>query len=829
MQGNSYINAYYHNNKIYHKYISEDGKRHLDAVNYEPILGYRVEEETGWTDVFRNNLKTIRFDSMKESREWKNSNKGCFDIYGDISHHISFLGQTYKGTIKPKKEFMKIFNFDIECYVEAGQGFPKASNPKNFINAITFQNMVTNHYYVFSLKDYTPKAENISYYKCNSESHLLRTIIDFIARMDVDILVGYNIEVFDIPYIVDRITLLLGEDEAKNLSPIKKVSRDSKIVNKREATVYKIEGIIIFDYLTLYQKFVFDNRESYSLDYISNFELGKEKLNYKEEFGDLNTLYDINFETFIDYNIKDVELVYLLDQKLKFIDIAIGYAYSMFTGLDDIFGTLKPWDSLLYHILYHKNILCNPNKASSAEAFMGGYVKEPIKGMHKWLTIYDIVSSYPNQIIQSNMSMETIVPDYIIDKNEDLKKIKLDWSDIDKCTDMSKLKTIQPILEKHGVTFTANGYFFKTDKQGFIPEIVEQIFNERVKLKKIVRTIKDKNEKEYIENLILILKIKINSLYGAISAPYFRWFDIRIASAVTYQGQLCVKGAGNYLIEKHPDLLWVYADTDSVQLSLQKIVERRFKNNIPDIETTCKFLLKYQDKIIEPLIEEFYANLNYNLNTFKPAVQMEHEMISDISIFIEKKKYATKILFKEGEWFLTKPKLKIKGIEVVRSSTPQVCRDKLKQAIELIFDTADNETLITFIDKFRNEFKTFSFEQVAFPRGVKFSDYTLDSKSLPIHVRAAFVFNKALKDNKLQNKYEAIGDGSKIKFCYIKEPNKFRSNIIGILDKMPIEFNDMCQIDIDLQFQKSFIQPLDKIFSAIGWVTEKTCNLDDFF
>lgn len=825
-------------NQLLHKYI-EDGVRKQELVNFQPVRGYECAEETEWKTVYGKNLYVRRFDNMEQCKEWTADNNGIFRIYGDIKNEIGFITETYSGDVPVQKSMMNIYNLDIEVYCGT-TGFPKATNPENYINAITLQNMVTNQYYVFSLKDYTPTKPNVHYEKCTDESNLLVQLIDFFNRNDIDIITGWNIEFFDIPYIHDRMCMLLGENEFKKLSPVRKVRKNTKTVNNKELVTWDIQGIINWDYYLLYDKFTFDNKESYTLDFISNYELGQEKTKFKEEFGDLNTLYNDNFEKFIEYNIRDVELVYLLDQKLKFIDIALAYTYMMKCDAENIFGTLYPWDAFLYNELYHKHILCNPKRGASAMEFMGGYVREPDKGMHDWITVYDIVSSYPNQIISSNMSPETVISRQIVDEDEELQGILEKFHSIEKCIEVDKMAEITPILQKKNMTYTSNGQFFSTVKQGFIPEVVQRVFKERVAVKGLIKAAKEKGDRaeiEYLESRSQVLKIALNSLYGAISAPYFRWFDIRIATAVTYQGQLCARGAGTYLNE-NLELPWKYSDTDSLFFSLKEIVEQRFGDQQPDKETIVKFLLKYQDKILQPCIDEFFDKLAANMNQHQATIKMEHECIADVAIFVEKKKYVMHQLYKEGEWFIDKPKLKVKGIEIVRSSTPQVVRDKLKTAVAMIFDTMDNDALITFIEGFKKEFYQMSFEQISSPRGVKFGtidsktneyrEYSLESKGLPIQVRAAFIYNQCLEKWKL-DKYVPIGDGSKIRFCYIKKPNKVGSDVIACIDKMPPEIKSQFQIDYPTQWAKTFVAPLTKIFECIGWNFSKTNSLEAFF
>jgi DNA polymerase elongation subunit (family B) len=281
---------------------------------------------------------------------------------------------------------------------------------------------------------------------------------------------------------------------------------------------------------------------------------------------------------------------------------------------------------------------------------------------------------------------------------------------------------------------------------------------------------------------------------------------------------------------------------NSIFLNLSNIVKNRYGDKEPDKETIAKFLVKYHEKIIEPKIEEFFNKLNKNLNMFAFSLEMEYEGLSSAVIFVEKKKYCMAQVYSDGKWYLDKPKMKIKGIEVVRTSTPFCVREKIRETLDLIFETGDNKLLIAFIEKFRKEFYKMSFEEVAMPRGVNFYGnrtdkrtgvtnrilYELGTKGLPINVRAAYIFNKALKDFKLEKKYPPIENGDKIRYAYIKQPNYLHSEIVGCSDKLPKELKDKFQIDYPKMFDKTFMSPLEKIFSTIDFKTEES-GLDDFF
>jgi DNA polymerase elongation subunit (family B) len=786
---------------------------------------------------------------MSEAAEWKEANKKMIDVYGDIRPEVAFIAENYIGDMFPQKAFMNIYAIDIECI--GHKGFPKAANPEDFISCVTFLNMVTKQYYVLGLVDFKNTRRDVHYYKCRDEKHLLLSIADFVRRQEIDIITGWYSTAFDIPYIVERMELVLGEGASKDLSPTHKIRKGTKIVNKKEVTVYDIHGIIALDYLDMYQKFTFENKETYNLDFIAKAEGVGGKLEFKEDYGDLTTLYNQNPQLYIEYNIMDVELIDNLDMKLKFIDLAISYAYMMKCDIGNIFGTVAPWDALLYSELRGKGILVPPLKANHKEDYVGGFVAEPKRGRVKWVSVYDIVSSYPNTICSYNISPDTIINTN--DLPEDLYRLICDMTDIEDYYNLDdpKLAEITKLLKKYSMCLCANGTVYTTERMGFLTDIVGRIFADRKKVKGQIKALKNKgpgdNKAQYdldlgvLENKSQVLKIAVNSVYGALANEYFRFFDIRLACAITSSAQVSNKGVTRYITTRLPDISLVYGDTDSNFLSFEKTVAKRYPNGEPDPETVTKFILKYQEKVLEPVINRFFVELGDTFNMYQRTIQMEAECIADVSIFVEKKKYAMHQLWKEGEWFIEKPKLKIKGIEVVRSSTPAVVRTKLKEALGLMFG-ADNESLIDFVESFKKEFYKMGFDAISFPRGVNFwktvtdargnetmEEYTIESKSLPIAVRASFVFNKALEDNHLEDKYLQISTGSKIKFCYIKKPNKFRSDVIGVLAKMPEEFNNHFKIDYDTQWEKAFAAPLTKILDCIGWTIEYVQTLEDFF
>ena len=726
-------------------------------------------------------------------------------------------------------------------------GFPHPNSANFPVNAITIHEIVTDTYQVISLKDYTDERENVAYFKCANEKILLNKFLDLFETDKPHILTGWNIDLFDIPYLVNRINRIMGEDD------VKRMSRD-RVVKQREKTnsngkkdyYYSLQGHIIWDYIDLYKKYQQEPRERYSLGFISQYELGMDKVDYSE-YENLSELYQNDFQKFIEYNIKDTTLVGELDKKLGYIDLALSVMYKAKCSPDAIFGTVQPWDCLIYNELLKRKMLCPPHKRSFKVEFPGGYVKSPEVGLHDWVVVYDIVSSYPNQIRSFNISPETVIndkdlPEELFEASRRLAFIKHENdTDLDRCPceDIEAIEKYSELFEKYNVCFTANGKFFRKDVEGIIPSIYSKLFNERLGYKRIgkakkaeynkTKDPKAKFEADQAELYSYTLKILLNSGYGAMSNIHFRYFDIRMAEAITTNGQTCCRGISKYLDDTYKDIKRIYNDTDSVFYSLSDLIKKRYPKGEPDKKTVLDFILKFNHQVFEPKIKEYLNRLSKAMNMRELTIDMEAECIADSSLHTAKKRYIMSKVWDEGTFHLDKPKFKIRGVEIVRTSTPQMVRDKLKEAVNLIFETKSNDALIDFVDKYKKEFYKSNFEDIAFPRSVTFSNYTLNTKGLPIGVRAAFIYNKFLKDNKLDDNYQLIADGDKIKFCLIKEPNKLKSNVVGIPSRLPEELNQVIEINYEEQFNKTFLAPLKSIFEAIGWSYERKASLDDFF
>lgn len=671
--------------------------------------------------------------------------------------------------------------------------------------------------------------------------------MEFWTRFHPDVVSGWNIKFFDIPYLVNRITKLFDEAEAKKLSPWNKLSMREVMFMNRDHQSYDMVGIAALDYIELYKKFTYSQQESYRLDHIAHVELGEKKIDYSE-FENLHQLYKQDFQKFVEYNIKDVELVEKLEDKMKLIELALTLAYDNKVNYDDVFTQVRMWDAIVYNYLKRKNIVIPPMKrGEKSSQYEGAYVKEPKPGLYNWVASFDLNSLYPHLIMQYNISMETILSpktfDMVLDATA--KQVSVE-SLLNETHDLEFLK-------ERNLTVTPNGQFFKRNEQGVMPEIMDSMYKDRTRYKKLAIEAKkkietvldDKNQVTYLEkqiarynNLQLAKKVTLNSAYGAMGNQYFRFFDIRIAEAITTSGQLSIRWIENKmnvymnkLLKTKGEDYVIASDTDSIYLNLGPLIDKLYPN-VSDPNKVIQFMDKVCEQRLQPFIDKTYQDLADYVNAYQQRMEMKRESLADKAIWTAKKRYILNVYNNEGVQY-AKPKLKIMGLEAVKSSTPSACRTKIKEAINIIM-TKTEDDLHKFIQTFRKEFKAMPIEDISFPRSVNgLAEYgdaaQIYKKGSPIHVKGALVYNHFLRTLKLTKKYQLIQEGEKIKFVYLKQPNIFNNNTLAFLSGLPKQLDAEQYIDYDLQFQKSFLEPLDIILSSIDWHTEKVESIDSFF
>jgi DNA polymerase elongation subunit (family B) len=568
------------------------------------------------------------------------------------------------------------------------------------------------------------------------------------------------------------------------------------------------------------------------LDYIASVELGQKKLDHSE-YDTFKDFYTKGWQKFVEYNIIDVELVDRLEDKMKLIELAITMAYDAKANYVDVFSQVRMWDTIIYNYLKKRNIVIPPkNRSNKNEKYAGAYVKEPIPGKYDWVVSFDLNSLYPHLIMQYNISPETL-------KDERHPTATVD-----------RILSEELNFELYKDTAVcANGAMYRKDKRGFLPEIMEKIYKDRTVYKKKMLAAKQAYEKTPTKtlekeiarcnNIQMARKIQLNSAYGAIGNQYFRYYKLANAEAITLSGQVSIRWIENrmnsYLnkILKTEDVDYVIAsDTDSIYLNLGDLVEKVYEGREKTAESVVSFLNKICEVEFEKYIESSYQKLATYVNAYDQKMFMKRENIAERGIWTAKKRYILNVWDSEGVRY-EEPKLKMMGIEAVKSSTPAPCRSMIKDGLKLMMNGTE-EDVIKFIDECRTKFKSLPPEEIAFPRTVsdvkKYYNYTdIYSKGTPIHCRGALLFNYYIKKNKLDRKYSLIGNGEKIKFLYLKKPNIIRENVISFIQDFPRELGLDKYIDYDLQFEKSFVEPLKAILDAIGWNVEKTVNLELFF
>ena len=844
----------------------ENGKRFSERQNnFRPTLFVTSQKNSKWKTLEGEMVSKINPGTIKESKEFikKYEEVDNFNVYGNERFIFQYIADNYKGDIKFDTSKMRMITLDIE--VESERGFPEPESSDEEVLLVTVQDYNTKKIITWGQTkwgEFENKQANVDYRPCKDEFHLLTSFMDWWSNDPPDVISGWNIEYYDIPYLINRMIRLFGLKFARQISPWQLFREETHYLKGRERKYYDISGVTQLDYLNLYQKFTYTNQESYRLDHIADVELGQKKLDHSE-FDTFKDFYTKGWQKFVEYNIIDVELVDRLEDKMKLMDLAITMAFDAKVNFRDVFYQVRMWDTIIYNYLREKNIVIPPKgKVVKDEKYPGAYVKEPIPGKYDYVISFDLNSLYPHLIMQYAISPETLISRD--DLNTMISNAENDISaDRDKLDAMIKIRELSAKINVYKVldkeldlsplkvldwTMTANGAIYRRVK-GMLPDLMEKMYAERVTFKKRMLAAKQLNEtkpskaleKEIsrCNNIQMAKKISLNSAYGAIGNQYFRYFKLANAEAITFSGQTSIRWIENKINEfmnkilKTKDIDYVIAsDTDSIYLNLGPLVNTVFGDKKIEKVKIIDALDKFCQAKIEPFIDKSYYELADYVNAYDQKMQMKRENIADRGIWTGKKRYFLNVWDSEGVRY-TQPKLKICGLEVVKSSTPAPCRGMIKDALKLMMEGTEDE-VIDFIDSCRARFKMLSPEEIAFPRGVsdiiKYKSHSnIYIKGTPMHCRGALLYNYHIKKNGLDKKYSLIGNGDKIKFCYLKIPNKLGENVISFISEFPRELNLVKYIDYDLQFQKSFLNPLEIILDSIGWSTKKTVSLSSFF
>ena len=840
-----YSNIAISNNSILFRGV-ENGKRVQERIAYKPTLYLPTRKNTNYKTLFGQNLETKNFESIQECRNFVKTYDEVqqFKIYGMSRFEYAFIADNFKGMIDWNINHVNVAVIDIE--VGSENGFPDPYEATEPITAIAVRTLNAGMK-VYGCGSFNNNRDDVDYVQCKDEYHLCKYFLEDWSNDCPDLITGWNVKYFDIPYLVNRFRKILGEEMMKKLSPWRAVfERNNRGMNGRNMVSYDLYGLATLDYIELYKWYApgGKSQESYRLDHIANVELGENKISY-DEYDNLHQLYRLNYQKFIEYNIKDVELIIKLEDKLKLIELALTLAYDTKSNYEDVFAQTRMWDALIYNYLLDKNIIVPPkeNKIKDA-AFEGAYVKEPQVGKHDWVASFDLNSLYPHLLIQYNISPETLIEPE--NYSGDMKDVIRNIVSVDKLltcqVDTSKLKK---------VTITPNGQFFRTDIQGFLPKMMEEMYEDRKKFKKLMLKAQqdyqdetDPRKKVLLDNMVarynnlqLAKKVSLNSAYGALGSQYFRFYDLRMALGVTLAGQLSIRWIesklNNYMnkvLGTSEDYV-IASDTDSIYMRLGALVNKVFPNE-KDTNKVIEFMDKVCEEKIQPYIDKCYEELANYVRAYQQKMVMKREALADKGIWTAKKRYILNVYNNEGVRY-KEPKMKVMGLEMIKSSTPSAIREKMKESISLMLRGTETDVQ-NFIADFRKNFNQLPVEEISFPRGLNglktYSDsVTLYKKGTPIHVKGAILYNKFLIDSKLEKKYQLIQEGEKLKFTYLKMPNPLRDTVISFPSRLPKEFGLQSYIDYDTQFNKAFLDPIKVILDCMGWSTEKRNTLDSFF
>lgn len=825
-----YTNVNQYGNRILVRGVN-NGKTVQEKIEFKPSLFAKSQKESQYKSLYGDNLEEIEFADINDAKDFVKRYKEVenYPIFGNTNYAYQYITKTFPNEVEFDISQIKIWSLDIETSAELG--FPNVRDPKEELLLITIQDASTKELVTFGSKQFKVTKTNHTYIQCRDEYDLFQKFLAYFQENCPNILTGWNIEFFDIPYLCSRMARILGDDSVKKLSPWGVVNPKEFTRMSRTELIYDILGVAILDYLDLYKKFTYSAQESYKLDHIAKVELGKEKLSYAE-YTSFRDFYKNDWQKFVEYNVIDVELVDQLEDKMKLIELILTMAYDAKCNYVDVFSAVRTWDCILWNHLWKQNIVVHQREGLPSRSIVGAYVQEPRPGKYDWVVSFDATSLYPSIIMQYNLSPETQIRKAT--KNADVSSL------LKQSINLNDLK-------ENNYCMSANGFCYTREKQGLFPEIVQKLFDDRQKYKKLMLVAQSKYEetkdtkwrKEIAKynNFQMARKIQLNSLFGAWGNEFFRFYDSNIAEGITLTGQYIIQTVGAALNEylnkvcgTKDHIYSFYSDTDACYITLDPLVQKFYKDQPK--EKIVELLDKICNEKIEKAINKACDGLADYTNAFETKIYFKREVIADRGIWVAKKRYALNVYNNEGVQY-KEPKLKVMGLEIVRSSTPEPVRDALKQAVKLAL-TGTEQELQDYIREFESKYRKLEPELIAFPRGVNGVDKYTDRSSIykpatPMHVRGALLYNFYLKEQQIDKKYELISEGDKIKFIYLKEPNLIKENCIAFINVIPEEFNLKQYVDYDTMFEKSFLEPLTTILNGVGWSAKPQATLEGLF
>lgn len=841
-------------NRIYIRQINPDGTRTNFNVEYKPKLYLKSENPNcDFKTLYGEDLFEIEFQSIESAKEYAKASQD--KMFGYPRFEYACVDDQYPYDIEYKYEDLRVVFVDIE--VESDTHYSTIKNPDQPVTLI--QLLFNDVYYVFGTEFYESFDNNVKFIRCKDEIDLLKKFVQVFRKFDPDIISGWNSQGYDIPMLHERMNLLGLGDTFKKLSPFNYIDTTEVLVFGKMQLRVDIKGIQHLDMIELIKKFDRKKYENYKLDTVSKAVLKKGKTSYD---GKLSDLYVTDYKRFIEYGLTDVQLVKEIEDAKNLIRMVVMVGYMNKANYIDAMSQVRSWDNQIMIYLKHQDKMQVPYLIAKEdddfieagdEKFEGAYVFHPKTGRWEWVITDDVQSMHPSIIMAFNISPET----YLGNSNKNVEFFLKD------CTQYTRE------LIDTNATSLANGAMFDNTYEGFLPKIVRRVFNMRneakgeyKKYKKLVESLENSGDdslenKQLIKNyntevikydtLQFALKTSIAAVFGFLGNKYSRFYQLDMAEGITLTSQVMLKSGASEIERVVKELtnttepVMLYGDTDSLVYSVNSIVGKFIPKGTPK-EKIVEFLDRFHKSKIAIPLQDKITEIQYRMNAKEHSIRFVRDVISDVSILVAKKKYIMSVMDVEGVRY-TKPYLKLMGIESVKTSTPQFCRDKIETAIETILYKT-NDDLISYLNKTKSEFMKLPVEDISSPRGINdIEKYTTDSVVVdsfgddeaeesityktrtPMHVKASIFHNKLLMEYDLTKWYQPIENGDKIKFTYLKSPNPIGNNAIAFDGKLPEEFKLHKYVDYEMQYEKTFLNAIKGITTVIGWTTEESAGM----
>jgi len=826
----------------------KSGNRIAVDSTYHPYIFLEHNNSKDAISIFNTNLKKKVFRNQFEKSKYLKES-GITRVFENLSPAQQFLIDNF-WEVNETTDFsqfpMKLQFLDIETY--SVDEFPNVETANHPINIITIYDTILKRFITWGVKPCHKSNEDHTFIYCKSEHEMLSKFIDFIAKDYPDVILGWNSVLFDLPYLVNRIKNLLGEEEVARLSPMGRVySRSLRGQFGREQIRWYIDGISCLDYLDIYKRFCMVLRENYKLNSIAKIELGEEKIDYGET--NLSGLADTNWEKFVDYNVQDVRLLIKLEEKLQYFQLLRMLSYTGLTTMEAAMGSMSVIiGACAIRARYrNKRIPTFVRDEDDGKQNEGAYVSEPKRGFQKSIVSFDANSLYPSVMITLNLSPETKMG-VIESQNEKEVCIR----EVNGKTVNVPIVKFAQLVKQEKLSISKAKVLFSQKTKGIIPEMVDQYYKLRVQVRKDLKKAKksltgvQKSDPAYqrIKDEVNIhnikqhtIKIFINTVYGALGNKVFPLGDDDLARSITLTGQAVIKQGNlilsNYIKERanltqefvEENTPIIYNDTDSVYITLQPLIDSGKINFFDEKQKITQEFHKEVENIEAHLNTEIKKWCEKSLNSSDSRIVFKREAICDVGMFLQKKRYVIHVLDEEG---IPTDKFKYTGVEIARTTMPAPLKPLAKKIVQTMLLTQDQQKTSTILNETYELFKTLSVSDISFVVGLKgYEKYASKCdgfktvKSMPLHVKAAYMHNLLLHTFKIDKKYEKIGSGDKIRYLYVKQPNRFGISAIAYKYYYPEEFAKVFEPDYDMMFEKIMYSAIERFYESVGWSPQK--------